>query len=149
MPTHGKPNFGFMQPTNGFAPQLRCNPMKGQKKTPKVPGFMRSILAVNVARLLERHYPAMENVTQRQKALAKEAGVSFSTIQRFMDGSTGATIDNIEVVAAAFGLSAYQLLIPNLHAENPQLVKGATKDEERIYSNWRKAKTLDRHTEKV
>lgn len=109
--------------------------MKGQTKTPKVPGFMRHILAVNVARLMEVHYAAYSN---RPKQLAKDAHVSLSTVQRIVAGSTGANLDGIEAIANAFDLSAYQLLIPNLDPANAQVVHGATKEEERLYRRWKR-----------
>lgn len=112
--------------------------MKGVKKTPKVPGFMRTILAANLTALLGRHYARHDNLTARQRALAGDAKVSFSTVQRVMGRETGATLDNIEAIAAAFDLSAYQLLIPNLNVANPQIVKGATEDEQRLYVGFRK-----------
>ena len=105
---------------------------------------MRTILAANLALLADQHYASMPNLTARQKHLAKEAGVSFSTVQRIMKAETGASLDNIEVLAAVFDLSAYQLLLPNLCSKNPQVVQGATKDEQRLYAMWRKAMVLER-----
>lgn len=102
-------------------------------KTPKAPGFMREILAMNVSKMLAHHYRALPNVTARQRALAKDSGISFSTVQRIMAKETGATIENIENIAGAFHLSAYQLLVPALDAENPQIIKGATAAEQNFY----------------
>lgn len=109
--------------------------MKGKKKTPKVPGFMRHILADNAKKLMALHYRDSPN---KPMALAKDAGLSLSTVQRILAGQTGATLDNIESLAAAFQASAYQMLIPALDAQSPQVVHGATKDEERIYRSWKK-----------
>lgn len=120
--------------------------MKGVKKTPKVPGFMRTILAANLAALVDHHYASMSNLTAKQRELAKQAKVSHSTVQRIMSGDVGASLDNIELIATVFDLSAYQLLIPNLNAGNPQVVRGATKDEQRLYAGWRKTKLAERIT---
>lgn len=99
---------------------------------------MRQIVAANLVALLDKHYSHMGNITQREKALAEKAGVSFSTVQRIVAKSVGATIDNLESIALAFDLSPYQLLIPSLNVSNPQVVKGATKEEQRLYQLWRK-----------
>lgn len=109
--------------------------MKNKAKTPKVPGFMRTILAANVRGLMEHQYRSASN---KPKGLAADAGVSLSTVQRIIAGEVGATIDNIELIAAALGVSGYQLLMPNLRPDNPQVVVGATKDEERLYARWRR-----------
>jgi transcriptional regulator with XRE-family HTH domain len=140
MDVHTRPIFGFGQPAFGSVAALRYNPMKGQKKTPKVPGFMRTVLASNIIRLLDQHAAKEPNVTKKQRWLAKEAGISFSSVQRICKAETGANLENLELIAAAFNLSTYQLLLPNLEVENPQVVKGATKDEELLYAKWRKAK---------
>lgn len=113
--------------------------VKGKTKRPKVAGFMRSILAFNTQLLMDKHY---EKSSNKPKALAKDSQVRMSTIQRMLKAENGASLDTIEQVAAAFNLSAYQLLIPNLHISNPQVIKGATKDEERLYRSWKKSGTL-------
>lgn len=108
--------------------------MKTGPKKRKVPGFMREVLALNITNLMQQHYRDSPN---KPLKLAKEAGVSLSTVQRLINKETGATLDNIEAIAAAFQLSAYQLLLPALEAKNPQVVRGATKDEERLYRLWK------------
>jgi hypothetical protein len=113
--------------------------MKGQKKTPKVPGFMRHVLAANVQGLMEKHFASSSN---KPKALGTAAGVTLSTIQRVLRADHGPSLDTIEMIAAAFEMPVYQLLIPNLHLDNPQVVQGATKDEERMYRRWRKTGTV-------
>jgi transcriptional regulator with XRE-family HTH domain len=113
--------------------------MNGKKKTPKAPGFMRQVLAVNVSKLMEHHYRESGN---KPRALAKDAGVSLSTIQRMLKAENGATIDNIEAVASAFRMSAYQLLLPMLDVQNPPIVQGAPKDEERLRRRWQTHKSL-------
>lgn len=116
--------------------------MAGKTKRRKIAGFMREIVAANLVSLVAKHYPLLPNVTQQQKALAEKAGVSHSTIQRIMEKKVGATIDNLEQIAVALDLSPYQLLVPSLHAANPQVVKGATKEEQRLYALWRKGHVI-------
>lgn len=96
-------------------------------------------MAQNVEQLMFKHYALVSN---KPKSLAGDAKVSLSTVQRVIAAEVGASLDNIEAIAGVFGLSAYQLLVPNLNIENPQVIKGATKDEERLYSIWRRGKGI-------
>lgn len=99
---------------------------------------MRDILAANVAALMERELSGCDN---KPMMLAKKADISLSSVQRIMNKQTGASLDTIESVALALGVSPYQLLIPELDVENPQIVAGATAAEKRLYAHMRKAHT--------
>jgi len=70
---------------------------------------MREVLAQNINRLMEQRYAASSN---RPLALAKDAGVSLSSVQRTLSRETGASIDTVEAFSRVFGLQAYQLLMP-------------------------------------
>jgi hypothetical protein len=70
---------------------------------------MRKILAQNIDWLMEQRYPDNPN---RPLALAKEARVSLSSVQRTLSGQTGASVDTVEVFAKVFGVAAFDLLIP-------------------------------------
>ena len=116
--------------------------MKGEKKTPKAPGLTRQVIGRNVARLLDYHYAHLPSLTQRQRALAKDSGVGFGTVQRITKGEVGASIDNIEQLALALQVSVYQIVLSTLDVKNPQVVKGASEDEQRLYRLWRRGKPL-------
>lgn len=88
---------------------------------------------------MHRHFSMSSN---KPKALAISAKVSLSTVQRIIAAEVGASLDNIEAIAGVFDVSTYQLLVPNLNIDNPQVIKGATKDEERLYDAWRRGKGL-------
>lgn len=85
---------------------------------------------------MDKHYHLVAN---KPGAVAKDAGVSLSTVQRIMSAQVGASLDNIEAIANVFDLSAYQMLIPELDVSNPQIVHGASKAEERAYRLWKKS----------
>jgi transcriptional regulator with XRE-family HTH domain len=99
---------------------------------------MRVVVGANVAKLLDYHYRHLANVTQRQRALAKDSGVGFGTIQRIMQRKVGASLDNIESISDALQVSVYQLMLPSLDAKNPQVVQGATEAEKLMYRNWKR-----------
>lgn len=119
--------------------------MGRNKKTPKVPGFMRHVVAVNVRRRMDHVFSDSPN---KPLALARKTGdpgkggLSLSTVQRILGEQSGASLDNLEAVATALDLSLYQLMIPALDIENPQIVVGAMKDEERMYRTWRKERVV-------
>jgi len=75
----------------------------------KQPGEMREVLAQNINRLMESRY---RESTNRPMALAKDARVSLSSVQRTLSRETGATIDTVEAFAKVFRLPPFQLLVP-------------------------------------
>lgn len=109
--------------------------MASQPKKRKYVGFMREILAQNVRMLIEHHYKDRDN---RPRALANATGLSLSSVQRVLNAEAGASIDTIEVIANAFDLSTYHLVLPNLDVENPQVVAGASSAERAMYAQFRR-----------
>lgn len=77
----------------------------------RAPGQLREVLAQNINRLMEQRYAAVAN---RSLALAKDAGVSLSTVQRTLSREASATVDVVEAFAKALlpGLPSFQLLVP-------------------------------------
>lgn len=100
---------------------------------------MRTVLAANVRALTEHQYRSEPTATGRLRLLSKDSGLTLSSLQRVMDGSTGATIDTIEQLSTAFGVQVYQLLSPQLDATNPPIIAGATEAEKRLYASWRRS----------
>jgi transcriptional regulator with XRE-family HTH domain len=82
-------------------------------KRPKNVGMLRYVLASNVSSLLPIVYSSIEDRTAREKALARAANVSASTVQRICAGSVGASIDNVEFIARALGTTVTELLTPS------------------------------------
>jgi hypothetical protein len=115
----------------------------GQTKRRKVPGFMRTVLGANVARLLTHHYRSVDNHTGRLKALQKDCGISASSAQRLIDGESGANLETLETLALTFGISVYQLVAPDIDPQNPPVIKGATEAERRLYAQWRRIAQRD------
>ena len=85
-----------------------------QTKKRKTPGEMREVLAQNINRLMEQRYKESSN---RPMALARDAGVSLSSVQRTLSREVGASIDTVEAFARVFGLQAFQLLQSGLLGE--------------------------------
>lgn len=104
--------------------------------THKIPGFMRTVLAANLKRLLEHHYRTSPN---RPKSLSVDAGVTLSTIQRVMKCEVGASLDTLESIADALHIQVYQLLVPEIDVGNPQIIVGAMEAEQRLYARYKRA----------
>lgn len=100
---------------------------------------MREVVAQNLDALMQLHY---RDEGDKHMALSKAAGVSKSTVQRIVKRDVGASIDNLEAIAAVFQLSAYQMLVPSLDVESPEVIPGAAEEEERLYRLWRKGPSL-------
>lgn len=128
------PLLGHVNPLLGLRVKYPDLMPRGPK-TKKVPGFMRAVVAQNLDALIAKHYPPPGDAN---RALAKAAGCSLSTIQRARGQVSGASIDTLEAIAGCFNLSAYQLLLPDLDVDNPQVVQGASKAEEEMFRRWRK-----------
>lgn len=101
---------------------------------------MRAVLASNLAALMAREFAANDN---KPMALSKAASLSLSSVQRTLTGEVGASIDTIERLALALGVSPYQLILPELDIENPQVVTGASAAEKRLYADMHRASFLD------
>jgi transcriptional regulator with XRE-family HTH domain len=84
---------------------------KSSKASGKV-WVLRRIVADNVTALMDERYASEPNKTSRQRALARDAGVSLSTVQRIVGSEVGASIDNMESLAKVFRVPPAALLTP-------------------------------------
>ena len=66
-----------------------------------------------------------------QVDLAKRSGVNQKTISNILNGRNTPTLDKLDLIASAFGLNAWHLILPNLSSE---LVNGGT--IERLFQNF-------------
>lgn len=78
--------------------------------------MVRRIVAENVCILRDRQYRSLPDVTARNTALGKRVGSSLGQMQRICAGTLGTSIDTLEWLALALGVSTHQLLIPNFAA---------------------------------
>jgi hypothetical protein len=143
MGNHLNPIFGLTQPAYGTFFAGSSAPMgkggkTGQTKRKKLPGFMRTVLGANLVKLIDHHYRSIDNRTGRLTALFKESSVSVSSVQRIIDGETGASLDTLEQLSLALGVSVYQMVAPDIDAANPPVITGANEAERRLYAQWRR-----------
>ena len=67
----------------------------------------RHILASNLKRLMQQH-PALDTLPK----LTEASGVSNGTRDRIRRAAVATRVDELEPIAKAFGLHAWQLLVP-------------------------------------
>ena len=91
-------------------------------------------LADNVKRLMAHHRLA-------QAGVAKRAGMDQKTISRIIRREHSPSIDKLSGLAEAFGLQAWQLLVPYLDPSNPPVVQ-MTPIEKDLYDRLKQAAAL-------
>jgi transcriptional regulator with XRE-family HTH domain len=109
--------------------------------------YLRLTLADNIAALMEKT-PALDT----QVKLARRSGIAQSSVGRILRGDVSATIDNIEAIATAFGVSISTLLkshsnsqldVDDFVGDLPQLLNGLKPgdvDEVRLFIQFIQAK---------
>lgn len=105
-------------------------------KTPKTPTMLRAVLGRNVRELALKSYGQHSNALMQ---LAKHSGIGKSTIYRIVSEEVGCSIDQLQQLALALDVQAYQLLCPNLDIDNPQVISGASAAERRLYAQFASA----------
>lgn len=101
---------------------------------------LRAIVGDNLERLMEKH----PNLDSNPK-LSERSGIGIATISRVINGQTAATLDTLGMLAKAFGLAPWQLLVPNLDATNPQILQSISPTEAGLYKRLRE--TIAREAE--
>lgn len=69
--------------------------------------------------------------------LSQKSGVSKGVIERITKAQANTGIDHLEGLAKAFRVHVYQLMIPNLDANNPQTLRALSPAEEALYAKLR------------
>lgn len=88
----------------------------------------RDILAANLKALM-----ASRASLDTLPKITAASGVSNGTLDRMRRAAAAVRVDDIELVAQAFNLRAWQLLVPNLDPANPPSVYRPTEKEEALY----------------
>lgn len=96
------------------------NPIFGIASIPNMGFHLLHSFPMNAREVLAANFKKLRGATpglSDSKALVKIGAGTNGTIERVAKASTGATIDTIEKLAAAYGLSAWQMLAPTLEAK--------------------------------
>jgi hypothetical protein len=84
-----------------------------KSKKDKGAGIMRSVVADNLRRSMDRYFKDKPHVTNRPLYLAEKAELGLGTVQRTLSCETGASVDTLEALARVLELSPYEFLIPS------------------------------------
>jgi transcriptional regulator with XRE-family HTH domain len=74
-----------------------------------------------------------------QLALRKKLGIGQSTVGRILSGENDTRITTLDQIAAAYGLTVWQFLTPNLDPKSPPVLRSVSLAEEALYSRLREA----------
>lgn len=93
----------------------------------------RTILAANLRALMAHSKTANTLLALERETEKHGLKVGKSTIDRAARGETPLNLDAIEVIAAVYGISAWQLLVPNITPANPPVLKSIGAAEDLLY----------------
>lgn len=74
----------------------------------------RLVLAANIERLRQAATPPLNYQALERATAMKGHRVGKSTLHRAATGAAPLNLDNLEAIAKVFGLSPWQLLVPNI-----------------------------------
>lgn len=111
------PNFGYLQPTYRRTAEVAYSPMPAGPKRPKhIALRTRRLIARNIMARVEERY---KNAGDKLKALAEDAGTSYSTVQRATQPdryATGITVDVLTQIAMGLRCEPADLLADDREA---------------------------------
>lgn len=97
----------------------------------------RENLSKNIQRLMEAN-PALSSLVKvAAEAKRKGHAVSKNTVDRAKSASHAINLDNLDSIARAFDMEAWQLLVPNLNPMNPPVMRSIGEAEDELYKNLR------------
>jgi transcriptional regulator with XRE-family HTH domain len=97
-------------------------------------GSPQEVLGKNLAALMRRS-PALSS----PKKLAARIGSSKSTIERIRAGAVACQLDTLQLIAKAFELQPWQLLVPGLDPSNPPLLRHEDERLKALYASLKLA----------
>ena len=92
----------------------------------------RMLFGDNIRRLM-RSRPSLDS----NPKLSVRADVGVATLSRIITCKTAATLDTVARLAEAFGLEPWQLLVPNLNVNNPQMLQVSSPEEIQLWERLR------------
>lgn len=103
-------------------------------KTPTAPTPLTDLFRGNLRRLMEA-----DRQLNSQPRLAAASRVAQTSIGRILRGEQSPTLDVVHKLAAAFGLEAWQMLVPDLEPDNPPITKQIDQRQHELLARFRLA----------
>ena len=101
----------------------------------------RDVLAANLKALMEAN-PTYGTLLALEKATATRGGgkkIGKTTLGNILAKKTPINLDYVEVLGKVFGMAPWQMLVPDLRPQNPQILKSTGPEEEAL---WKKLDEL-------
>jgi hypothetical protein len=93
----------------------------------------RQVLAENLKALMAAH-PEIDGTPALERATITKGGkIGKSTIDRILKQATPVNLDYVETLAKVFGVAPWQMLVPGLRPNNPQILRSTGVEEEELY----------------
>lgn len=92
----------------------------------------QDVVAENINRLISGHTELGST-----KRLARATHLGVGTIDRIRKAQVACGVDTLEIIASKFGLSAWQLLVPEFDPKHPPVLLGYSPREVELFERVR------------
>lgn len=104
----------------------------------------REVLADNLKALMKAH-PQYGKLLSLEQATATRGGgkrIGKTTLANILGKTTPVNLDYVEILAKVFGLAPWQMLVPGLRPDNPQILRSTGPEEDALYSKLGELRAL-------
>lgn len=103
-------------------------------RTPAAPTELTQLFRENLRKLMES-----DRQLASQPKVAASSRVAQTSIGRILRGEQSPTLDMVHKIAMAFGLEAWQMLVPDLEPDNPPITKQIDDRQRELLKRFRVA----------
>jgi len=103
-------------------------------KTPAAPTPLTQLFRENLRRMMEA-----DRELCSQPKLGAASRVAQTSIGRILRGEQSPTLDMVHKIAHAFGLEAWQMLVPDFEPDNPPITKQVDDRQRELLKRFRVA----------
>lgn len=111
----------------------------------------RDVLADNLEALMKAN-PQYGKLLSLEQATATRGGgkrIGKTTLANILKRTTPINLDYVEILAKVFGLAPWQLLIPGLRPENPQILRSTGPEEDALYTKLGELRELAKQIDAI
>lgn len=96
--------------------------------------------------------PQFGTLLSLEQATATRGGgkkIGKTTLGNILAKSTPVNLDYVEVLAKVFGLEPWQMLVPSLRPENPQILRATGPEEEALWSKLEELRAVAKQIDEL
>lgn len=111
----------------------------------------REVLAENLRGLMQAN-PTYGTLLALEKATATRGGgrkIGKTTLGNILAKTTPINLDYVEILAKVFGLDPWQMLVPNLRPENPQILRATGPEEEALWAKLEELRAVAKQIDQL